>query len=130
MEGLTMKYFVVKPEGRDEYAKASRAAMMAYATAINKHNKELANSLWGWVEREQLSSQNTVRRVATMAMLRSELDRTVDLMKILETQAEKLQVDNLLLREALERRLIVHAPDTDAHRRALDALKGGQNDTP
>ena len=53
MDGLLMKYFVLKPEGKDQYAKASRAAMMAYASMINKANKELANDLWAWVEREQ-----------------------------------------------------------------------------
>jgi hypothetical protein len=52
-EGLICKYFVLKPRGADEYAKASRAAMMAYATHINKVNKPLANSLWDWVEKEQ-----------------------------------------------------------------------------
>lgn len=35
MDGLMMKYFVLKPRGNDAYAAASRAAMHAYA--IEKH---------------------------------------------------------------------------------------------
>jgi len=53
MNGLIMKYFVLKPEGKDQYAKASRAAMMAYASMIHKANPELAHDLWAWVEKEQ-----------------------------------------------------------------------------
>lgn len=47
-----MKYFVLKPKGRDPYAQASREAMCAYATAIEDENPELAKELWAWAHSE------------------------------------------------------------------------------
>lgn len=47
-----MKYFVLKPAGGDAYAKASRAAMHAYARSIAKENKELSDSLIDWASDE------------------------------------------------------------------------------
>jgi len=52
MDGLLMKYFVLKPNGKDAYAQASRAAMRAYANAIEAVNLELADSLQEWVQLE------------------------------------------------------------------------------
>ena len=52
---LTMKYFVVKPEGRDIYAKASREAIRAYAAMIRNENERFAEELDEWVIRCQLS---------------------------------------------------------------------------
>ena len=54
MQGLIMKYFVLKPEGQDAYAKASRAAMKTYAENINNTNPQLAVALvkWAWKEEE------------------------------------------------------------------------------
>ena len=52
MPGLQMKYFVLKPNGTDAYAKASRSAMMVYAAIIRKENNELANDIVNWVEEE------------------------------------------------------------------------------
>ena len=49
MEGLQMKYFVLKPKGDDEYAKASRKAIWAYAQAIASTNRQLAIDLREWV---------------------------------------------------------------------------------
>lgn len=49
---LEYKYFVLKPRGGDEYAKASRAAMLAYANAISDHDPELADQLGDWVNKE------------------------------------------------------------------------------
>ncbi len=57
MEGLTMKYFVLKPEGKskeDVYAAASRKAMKAYSDYIRPTNEQLANELWSWANRESL----------------------------------------------------------------------------
>lgn len=52
MTGLQMKYFVLKPAGNDEYAKASRAAMRQYARMIEWVNPELANDLRKWADSE------------------------------------------------------------------------------
>jgi len=50
MQGLRMKYFVLKPEGVDEYAKASRKALAAYSNAIRDTNPVLASDLVLWIE--------------------------------------------------------------------------------
>ncbi len=50
--GLIMKYFVLKPQGADVYAAASRVAMRAYATHIANENRELCDNLLEWVDRE------------------------------------------------------------------------------
>lgn len=47
---LEMKYFVLKPEGTDPYAKASREALVAYAESIKTHDPGLAEDLWQWVD--------------------------------------------------------------------------------
>ncbi len=49
LEGLQMKYFVLKPGGDDVYAKASRKALIAYAEAIKLTNYDLADDLMVWV---------------------------------------------------------------------------------
>jgi len=49
---LELKYFVLKPRGKGEYAVASRAAMRAFAKAIEKEDKELALSLVEWADIE------------------------------------------------------------------------------
>lgn len=52
MAGLQIKYFVLKPAGRGPYAKASKAAMLRYASAIVGENPDLAQDLADWVARE------------------------------------------------------------------------------
>lgn len=52
MAGLQMKYFVLKPHGDDAYAKASRAAMRAYANHIAEENPDLRDELREWADRE------------------------------------------------------------------------------
>lgn len=55
MTGLEMKYFVLKPRSKtvgDPYAKASRAAMHAYAKAIREENQRLAENLEDWAYKE------------------------------------------------------------------------------
>lgn len=54
LSGLRLKYFVLKPEGSDIYAKASREALSAYAEVVSEHNPELADDLVNWVEEEEL----------------------------------------------------------------------------
>lgn len=49
MEGLQMKYFVLKPKGNDIYAKASRAAMFTYANIIRADNPKFALDIYKWV---------------------------------------------------------------------------------
>jgi hypothetical protein len=47
-----MKYFVLKPKGKSEYHHASRAAMYAYADAIEDENPALAADLRAWAGKE------------------------------------------------------------------------------
>ena len=51
MEGLLLKYFVLKPRGNDAYAEASRQSMLVYAKCIEVENPELAERLRLWVSR-------------------------------------------------------------------------------
>ena len=50
--GLDMKYYVLKPQGSDAYAKASRLAMLVYAEYIETHNPNLAKELIVWCRKE------------------------------------------------------------------------------
>jgi len=52
MDGLILKYFVLKPKGNDIYAVASRRAMEAYAYCIENKNPQLAKDLRKWTQRE------------------------------------------------------------------------------
>jgi|HubBroStandDraft_6_1064221.scaffolds.fasta_scaffold1390974_2 hypothetical protein len=56
MTGLIMKYFVLKPEGDDDHAIASRRAMTAYAKWIEATNPQLASEIIEWVSRESAAS--------------------------------------------------------------------------
>lgn len=47
-----MKYFVLKPKGKDQYAVASRKALLAYADIISSENPTLATDLRDWVNKE------------------------------------------------------------------------------
>jgi hypothetical protein len=50
MEGLQLRYFVLKPESSDDaHAEASRAAILAYAACIQSSNPLYATSLRNWV---------------------------------------------------------------------------------
>jgi hypothetical protein len=49
-----MKYetsFLVEPVGNTPHAKASRRAIVAYASAIYDECPELADELWQWIEK-------------------------------------------------------------------------------
>lgn len=50
--GLLMKYFVLKPKGRGTHARASRAAMRAYAAVVKQCNPELSDELHQWADNE------------------------------------------------------------------------------
>ncbi len=52
MSGLQMKYFVLKPKGKDIYAEASRKAMRSYAAHIQGENPELTKELREWADSE------------------------------------------------------------------------------
>jgi hypothetical protein len=54
--GLEMKYFVLKPKGKDVYAKASRMAMLEYAKVIQDENRRLYDELQEWAVREHLET--------------------------------------------------------------------------
>lgn len=51
-KGLKMKYFVLKPEGNSQHARASRLAMRAYAAAIKPYDESLSISLYKWSDTE------------------------------------------------------------------------------
>ncbi len=59
MEGLEMKYFVLKPRGDNIFAKASRVAMLEYADIIYSTNKKLAGNIREWVSRESCLAYNS-----------------------------------------------------------------------
>lgn len=52
IKGLQMKYFVLKPKGKDQYAVASRKALLTYADIICSENPLLAKELRDWVNKE------------------------------------------------------------------------------
>lgn len=56
MDGLKMKYFVLKPAGDDAYAKASRAAMNRYATDANGQWVEAATAI-EWEHRARVAER-------------------------------------------------------------------------
>ena len=59
MSDLTMKYFVLKPKGKDgndAYARASRMAMLEYARRIRRVNPELCEQLKEWVKKTDIPS--------------------------------------------------------------------------
>ena len=63
--GLHMKYFVLKPRGdfNDPYAKASRAALKAYAETIIDENPDLYASLEKWrIEEQGRANQTDLQR--------------------------------------------------------------------
>lgn len=66
--GLEMKYFVLKPRGKDPYARASRIAMKAYARSIKKTDAFFYRSLVEWVKEEENSL--TLQNIATPTRLR------------------------------------------------------------
>lgn len=58
-DGLKMKYFVLKPEGDDVHAKASRAAMRRYAQIMEEANPTLAAEVRDWAD--QLHAEHWAR---------------------------------------------------------------------
>jgi len=48
-KGLELKYFVLKPNGDNAYAEASRAALKKYAIKIRPTNVDLANDIESWL---------------------------------------------------------------------------------
>lgn len=49
---MMMKYFVLKPKGKDAFAAASRAAMLRYSDMIKAHDPQLAEQLYQWATTE------------------------------------------------------------------------------
>lgn len=50
MNGLHMKYFVLKPKKGDRYGEASIRAIYSYAYQIENTNKELSDELIAWMK--------------------------------------------------------------------------------
>ena len=50
---LMMKYFVLKPAGKDVYAEASRAAMLCYANKIEEEDILFSDGIRAWVHEEE-----------------------------------------------------------------------------
>ena len=48
MNGLKLKYFVLNPTKDDEFGRASREAILAYAKSIENINRDLAEDLRHW----------------------------------------------------------------------------------
>lgn len=53
MEGLEMRYFVLKPRGISAFARASRAAMRTFAEIIDDENQVLSGDIYAWVKKEE-----------------------------------------------------------------------------
>ena len=62
MDGLVMKYFVLKPGGKGAHAKASRMAMATYAVYMEEENPQFAKELKDWVRNEKIKSREIDRR--------------------------------------------------------------------
>lgn len=58
---LKLKYFVLKPNGTDIYAKASREAMRTYANVIEDIDPIFHDDLKEWISYEELYNQNQER---------------------------------------------------------------------
>lgn len=56
MNGLSMKYFVLKPKGKDIYAEASRRAMRMYASTIQGENPEFCKEIREWADKEWMDT--------------------------------------------------------------------------
>ena len=52
MSGLKMKYFVLKPEGDDVFAQASRVGMRAYARQLENKDPQYAAEIRKWADDE------------------------------------------------------------------------------
>lgn len=50
---IHLKYFVLKPRGTGDYAKASRTAMRVFAAEIEQSDPALANDIKAWVYEEE-----------------------------------------------------------------------------
>jgi hypothetical protein len=57
MSGLEMKYFVLNPNKKDAYGKASRKAIIAYANEIEAKNKDLSKDLISWMIKIKLGEK-------------------------------------------------------------------------
>lgn len=57
---IQMKYFVLKPKGKNIYAEASRKAMRAYASHIESENKQLSKELREWADKEHFNCEYTI----------------------------------------------------------------------
>jgi len=55
-DGLELRYFVLKPSGKGDHGKASRAALRAYAEVIANTDQRFANDLENWATEEQLKA--------------------------------------------------------------------------
>ncbi len=56
MNGLELRYFILKPSGKGQSGKASRAALRRYADLIQDENPILAQELHEWANREQIKA--------------------------------------------------------------------------
>lgn len=59
---MKMKYFVLKPKGQDVMARASRAAMLAYADEVNNTDQKLAEDLRNWATYEKMKAADLENR--------------------------------------------------------------------
>ncbi len=59
MDGLLMKYFVLRPAGEDWHAIASREAMRVYAHYVQGANGALSKDVTRWVNREEKKFEQT-----------------------------------------------------------------------
>ena len=54
---IQMKYFVLKPQGNNAYARASRSAMRIFANVIRTEDPLLADELQEWADSETTTKE-------------------------------------------------------------------------
>ena len=62
MQHLFMKYFVLKPRGKDIFAEASRKAMERYAEVIAEEHPSFALEIDNWVAHELRDAIEVAKR--------------------------------------------------------------------
>ena len=75
MDGLMLKYFVLKPKGDTVYAQASRMAMRAYAKHIRFDNPQLSSDLYNWTENEMLATEAAEQAGKALGHYHKDLER-------------------------------------------------------
>lgn len=95
MEGLTMKYFTLKPQGKskdDLYAAASRKAMRAYANHIQVLDPSLAEDLRSWANKSIPNKLKTIKKTIVVKWVPEETFDYGIAMRVIESNHKRFSV--------------------------------------